>query len=107
MVSVTDGNGLAQDSSHILKQVLDTGEIRMSRDPGSPLTPALTVGSWPKHPFGHFYGNRSARKSKKLTDTCNNMDAAQKHHAGQMKPDIKTYILYKNPIFVKFYNRQN
>lgn len=35
------------------------------------------------------------------------MNEAQKHHAGQKKPDIKKYTLHTNPIFVKFYNRQN
>lgn len=62
----TDGEGLEQDSSQVLEQVLDAAELRMPRYPGSPLTPALAVGSLPKHPFGHFYNNRSTRKRKKL-----------------------------------------
>lgn len=52
-------------------------------------THSYAAGLLPKHPFGHFYCIEQQEKGKKTTDTCSNVDGAQKHHAGQKKPDIE------------------
>lgn len=61
-----------------------------------------------KPSFWPFLRQQISKKKQETTDTYNNTNGAQKHHAGQLKPDFyKKYILYKKPTFVKFWNRQS
>lgn len=97
----TDGNGLAQDSptSQSKFWILSTSESQGIT--GLPTHFCSNCWFMAKPSFWPFLRQQISKKKQETTDTYNNTNGAQKHHAGQLKPDFlkNTYYIKSPPLW--------